>query len=560
MSLYSRSFVRGLRRRARVETKLHPKWKAEARATRKSARRVAMQRTFRFLVPLAAIGLAASPFGVLLALPVLLIWSTTLMFARAAQIQSLVFAHSDSVPFYQFPVTERFVFARAARRLFLSSLWLVADAFFLLATVAIRIHPGEVIGDSVLFAVLAALGIWLATLAGAHTLVWIRPGFPFGVVSGCAFSFGWIGLWIASKANWLSPATMYACYENAKWCVPSGWVCVLIEPWLESTRATLAAPFALLASLGFAGICATRVLQSRFTFWQSRIEPDSAEEEPPEAVPVSRVSDVEDAIASRDFLDARDWTGGGFIERTAARWLTLREHRVMDLALTVVPCWTRRFPKACILVLAAPCLAWLARGVVSQPGWIQAFGTLAGLGMLTPLFGGGWSAFTPTPLANRATAVCNLWPVSLREMRSCILKINFVRYLFALPCWLFAGGAAAAALGDAGLSAGILIAGKCWLLSFALQPFFLAFKYSASTNDTSSGCLFVLAMYAMSFAIVAAAGTAFVLSFIADRFYQWLPAAAVLAIFSWFFEVAYRRAWRAQQFDLLAKSNASGFQ
>ena len=278
---------------------------------------------------------------------------------------------------------------------------------------------------------------------------------------------------------------MYACYENAKWCVPPGWVCVLIEPWLESTRTTLVAPFALLASVGVASIFAVRVLRSRFTFWQSPIEPDIAEEEPPEAAPVSRVSDVEDAIASRDFLDARDWTGGGFIERTAARWLTPREQRVVDLALTAAPGWTRRFPYACVFVLAAPSLTWLARGAVSQPGWILALGTLAGLGALTPLFGGGWRTFTLVPLANRATAVCNLWPVGLREMRSCILKLNLVRYLFALPCWLFAGGAAAAALGDADLFTGVLIAGKCWLLSLALQPFFLACKYSASTNDTT---------------------------------------------------------------------------
>ena len=557
MSLFSRSLVRGLRRRARIETKLHPQWKIEARAARKSSQRVTRSH-FRWAVPLAATGLAASDAGASLAMPIVLAWSAALMFARAAQIQALFFSHSESTPFCQFPVTESFVFQHASRRLLRSSLWLVADVLFFLATVASRIRPPEAIAESLLLALFAAIGIWAATLGGAITLVWIRPGFPFGMVSRCAFSFGWIGIWVATSAKLLTPAAIHAAYESVKWCVPPGWVCVLIEPWLRADRAPFIAPLFLLAGLTVATVTAAHRLRRAFAFWPPHLEPDRSGEAWPDEAPAPRTSEIEDAIASRSFLTGRDWTRGGFIERTAARWLTPREQRVMDLALTQAPGWTRRFLQACLLVLAAPCLAWLARGAVAQPGWILGLGTLAGLGLITPIFGGGWSAFTLVPLAHRATAICNTWPVSLRELRGCVLKLNLTRYLFALPCWLFAGGGGAAFFGDP-IYSGVVIAGKCWLLALALQPFFLTFKYSASTNDTSSGCLFIVAVFALGLAVVAAALTTAMLCLDADKFAQWLIACAALAILSWLLEMAYRRAWRAQQFDLLAKSGSDAF-
>ena len=557
MSLFSKSFVRGLQRRVRLETKQHPRWKIEARSARKSAPRTTQNR-WRWLVPLLAIGVTATAKGAALALPILLAWSATLMLFRAAQIQHLFFAHSESTPFSQFPVTEQFVFRHAARRLLRTSLWLGVDVLFFLAAFAVRIQS-EAIAESLLLAAACAVGIWAAAMGGAITLVWIRPGFPFGIISGFALSFGWAGILIVSSERLFTPASIYTAYESFRWCLPTGWVCLLIEPWLQGNRAPLALPLALLAGLGAASVAAVFSLRRAFTFWPPAIESENSNEPPLAEVPVSRVSEVEDAITSRIFLSAQDWTRGEFLERTAARWLTPREHRVMNLALILPPGWTAGYPYACLLLIATPTVAWLAQrfgGV--RPEWILVLGTLAGLGIITPLFGGGWTAFDLVAIANRATAVCNVWPVSLRELRGCVLKLNLVRFLFALPCWLCAG-ASSATFFAAPISQGIIIAGKSWLLVLALQLFFLAFKYSASTNDTSSGFLFVTLFGAICFSIVAAAGTAVFLSFTAGSFLHWLIAVAVVALLSWLLETAYRRAWRAQQFDLLAKSGVPSF-
>lgn len=557
MSLYARSFVRGLRRRARVEAKRHPQWKIEARAARKAARRSSLA-SFRWMIPLLAILAGATAEQSLLP-PILLLWSTVLMLARAAQIQTLFFAHAESTPFYQFPVSERFVFLRAARQLVRSALWLAVDVLFLFATLALRLRGPEEIAGSVLVALASALGVGAATLAGAIVLVWLRPQFPFVKVSAFSFFFGIVGFSAAANVGLLRPASIRAAYESAKWFLPPGWVCILIEPWLDGSSAMMAVSIALLTALVLATVHATRSLHGAFTFWERPSVQTASEDELPPEAPVARVSEVEDALATRSFLAARDWARGGFIERTAARWLTPRESRAMDLAQVAAPAWTRRYPYGCVLILAAPLLAWIARRSGTEPGWVFAIGTLTGLGLLTPFFGGTWSAFSLIPMANRATAICNLWPVTLRELRGCVLKVNYTRLLCALPWWLFAGAMA----GDATLfgthaAAGLIFAGKFWLIAVALQPFFLTFKYSASTNDTSSGCLFIIAFFGLAFAITAAFGAAVVFSFQEEKFALWLGAISALALLSWLFEAAYRRAWRAQQFDLLAKSSGSG--
>ncbi len=557
MSLYSRAFVRGLRRRVRSETKRRPQWKIEARAARKSARRLT-RFSWRGLVPLIAIAAGAGENSAMLALPIILVWSATLMLMRAAEIQSFFFGHSESAPFCQFPVTERFVFWHAARTLLRNSRWLAADVFCFLGTLAVRLKASATISETVLFVAASAIGIWAAALSGAIVLVWIRPRFAFGKVVIFAFVAALAGIWLAAHAELVNPASVQAAYDFAKWLLPTGWVCILIEPWLRDGDGVSFAALALLAAFTVATVVATRKLSATFIYWPSEIEPDGSREDAPEEAPLSRASEVEDAILSRAFLATPDWTGGGFIERTAARWLTPRELRVMSLALVERPRWTRQYPYACVLLLGAPFLAWAARGFVPQPGWMLGLATFIGLGFITPIFGHAWDAFALVPLAHRATAICNLFPVSLRELRSCILKLNLVRFLFALPGWLGVG-AAIALVYQHPIPTGLALAGQSWLLALALQPFFLGMKYSASTNDTGSGCLFVIALLLFITLVVGAAGTAVVLSFAPGRFLQWLLAITVTVLLSWLSEAAYRRAWCSRQFDLLAKSGADIF-
>ncbi len=492
-----------------------------------------------------------------MAAPIILVWSSILMLARAAEIQALFFGHSESAPLFQFPVTDRVVFSRAARRLLWSSGWLGVDVFILLATVALRNEGPESLATSVLLDAVAAIGIWGAALSSAITLVWMRPRFAFGQIFVFTFVGGIVGIWVAAHKNYANPDTIRAAYNCAKWFLPSGWVCVLIEPWISGGGINPLVPLALLGTLATTTAVAARRLSAAFTFWPPHIESADAREQIPDEPPISRVSEVEEAILTRDFLSAPVWTRDGFIERAASRFLSPREHRVLDLALTSAPGWSRRYPYAFLLVLAAACIARFARDTVSQPNLIIALG-IAGLGMITPVFGGNWTAFALVPIAHRATAVFNFFPVGVRELGRCILKLNLVRYLFALPCWLFGGGASAAALGSP-ISDGVLFAGKSWLLALALQPFFLAFKYSATTNDTSSGCLFVTALLLSALAVLAAAIAAALLSFHPDKVAPWSIAVVLLAILSWLFEAAYRRAWRSRQFDLLAKNGADEF-
>ena len=117
--------------------------------------------------------------------------------------------------------------------------------------------------------------------------------------------------------------------------------------------------------------------------------------------------------------------------------------------------------------------------------------TFLALLAMTPVFGGNWSGFRLGTLNCRAVGLLALLPIDMNAVSRVFLRVNGLRFLLALPCWLAAAGMGAWLLHvSLWLALGIVL--KIWLLSLLTQPLLLAFSYSRGTNTSSRLLMSVL--------------------------------------------------------------------
>ena len=548
MRLFDPRLVANLRHRIREEVRSRPEWSREQRALDPGRKKIVRAASRAWI----AAQRACMP--VLLCLPwhlpeahaallLLAAWSSLLILWRAAQIQSFLFGEGTSV-FFQFPVRDEFVFRFSRRDVFRGSLWLLADSAAVFGVLALRAGSLEATFAVPFLAVLT----WAVTLATAVLLaswMWFRES---------AIQVAMLALCIVVPviAYLGSPEITRALYRFAQFVVPAGWVTGLAEWSLIAPRPELLyafVPIAFCLAAGWRGYCG---LQKRFAFWPSTIEPIGAADAAQVELQPIRTDEVEGQIRSRAFLPALAWRSHGLLERLASRVLNDREMRVAELLLLAPSDWLlRAFYGAATIAIAA------GFSVNIAPKWghpiMLTIPVGAALSLFTPIFGGTWPGTIPGRFGGRAISMLAVLPAGLREARSVFLKYNYVRLLFSFPAWLVAGLVIAHPWSQP-LGHGAGIAAKCWLVVAALQPIYFLFKVSQATNDTKSGCLFVLSFWFGVCVVASLAVATGTLGFIGESEWVWLGTLIATALASLTAEALYRRAYHAQRFDLLAIS------
>ncbi len=280
---------------------------------------------------------------------------------------------------------------------------------------------------------------------------------------------------------------------------------------------------------------------------------DAAEDEDEETSLPSKADEIAGRARTGYFLRPMTDLPRGCIERFIFSKLAGQE-ALLDYLHPTPPGWSRSFRSALKYLVFASLLGWVVAS--SSPilaMWIIGLGVFIALGCTTPVFAGVWTGFQLGPLGPRNVALLSVLPVGLREVRRVVLTVNLLRYLLALPIWLAAGMAAVLFLDEQSLADSVRIAAEVWCASLLLQPFFLVFKYSAGTNDTTSGCLTTLVFFiACLFPIATVVGVFSAL--VGGTPFEVLSAFAALAAMSFGFEAAYRAAYNGQRFDLMARS------
>jgi hypothetical protein len=443
---------------------------------------------------------------------------------------------------------------------FRTSFWLLLDGFLALGVLLAQASAAS----GWLYAAGFSLVLWAAVVCGAALIVQWLPRFPFTAIAGVFGTLLGMAVFIVFRIRPPTPEEIDAMYRLLAVISPPAWACQLAESVVFTNRPTPWLQLVLLLSVAALSAPAYRHLRDSFQFWTVDRDPEQEEDrDESEQVPerAARVGNIEEILQSEKTPAFAEWLGGGLVEKAAVRFLSSRDAVVAQFLLSASPHWTRAYRLACWFLLLSPVCSWLVSLMV--PGlriWVLGIGFFVGIGMMTPLFGGHWAATLTAPLGGRFCAILSLWPVSLREVRRVILRINLVRFLFALPWCLYVGAATARAVGEP-IPQAVAFSVAIWLLALLLQPFALIFKYSRGTNDTNSGCLFCLGLIAYGLlaagVTVVAAGLSFQATQSGTNTLLLGAAFAAVAVVSALGEAFYRRLYSSQQFDLLAVSGGS---
>ena len=136
---------------------------------------------------------------------------------------------------------------------------------------------------------------------------------------------------------------------------------------------------------------------------------------------------VVEQIRQREFLERRDWTSTGIVERVAAAILTERERTIIDFLTGGRPGWTQAWammlvwlPIAIVVSLIGFVGPWIVFHVL---GWASISAVAVG-----PWRGCSWRACGGTFLPHFAIV-----PIEYREAARAMFKVGLVRCLFVLP-------------------------------------------------------------------------------------------------------------------------------
>ncbi|XHR31198.1 MAG: hypothetical protein ACFUZC_11710 [Chthoniobacteraceae bacterium] len=335
--------------------------------------------------------------------------------------------------------------------------------------------------------------------------------------------------------------------------IPPGWAAHLAfwngKPW------TLLASFVALSTVILTIPASRKILSRRFVFWPldtpDLSEPSAVQEKVPEdaSSSVRQVETVE-AVSRGDFLKTPWMNANGWIERLILRFLTPREKYLLPCIEPQVTGWTPTYRRAAYSLLALPFVMWLLQ-FWSQPAswWLFALTVLFALLSMTPFFGGIDTCMDlKAPLGNGLVSPIAMLPVGIREIRSAVRKISFLRRLLALPWFFWATGIVTFTVQHS-ISAAFRPALILWLLSVALQPLWFVHHVSYTSKDTRfslAAILFILGFLTIGISTLVTIGCIFAPSWIAG-----LAACAVVGAEAFAFEAFYLRWYDRKGFDLI---------
>ncbi|MEZ0254628.1 MAG: hypothetical protein ACAI37_05090, partial [Chthoniobacter sp.] len=564
MKLYDQQFVRSLRQEVRREVKTRREWMEIVRRRRWDWLFRTYDATYlRFIIPIV---LATVPLGQTRWV-VLGIWTVLIATLRAAQYQAFNAPRGGAGPFVSTPVSSREVFDHIAARIFRATFWVPVDAVAVIGINLLIYGKGEIQWWGVIPAVLL---VWAATIAMTIALLSRLPyGSTIAIVT-CGMLVFWIAFGLLDLHGSVFFGRMVA---SLLWLTPPGWACQ-IATWLVEPHARF--PIESIGLLGILFALAVpwyRALAERYAYWEQEDLSPPPPPRPQMAAPAAMV-DAGVAEGNEAALDPSAVKGkvphpveekilrGAFLQTASAasrlgiveRFILRRfrsEAVLMDFMLGEMPRWSRQYSRALILLTVSAALVLLPSSSYSPIATMFAVMMVAvAMCIVTPILGGHWPGFYLGALQQRNIAVMALLPVSVRAVVSLLLRVNGLRFLLALPCWLAAAMIFAIAP-RVSLDECLRVAVELWLLVLSLQPFIVTCHYSRGTNDMSRWYLGVGFIFFIGLLVVA--GCLAIKANFHDGFLTQCGWLAVVAGMSFTFAAVYRRLYEGAHFDLLAK-------
>lgn len=558
MRWYSREFLRRLRGRVRREVETQPEWRKTARRIRRQKRLhplgtafgVVIRSVFPWLIIYVTIRTETlsdewGRVGVPVLWTLFMSWVLMVSLAYVSQLLGLLGGGFGVRTLAQYPVDSLQVWDAMVARVFRGSWWLIYEALVVVWFACREAHAPPAVW---LAGVVGAMTVWISALALAVVLYARRwPPLVYVYAYLLLFGGGAFSAIILLRVGILEPAMVLQIHEILAWVTPPGWACQLAE-WL--TRARPDFPFVamgLLAALVGYAIPCYRAIRERYTFWQID-DPATAtgDEEPsPKTVaPVpdmSRVHEIEQRVKQGEFLKARvlrhpDWLARLTIPSSP------RPAAIVDFLTGGRANWGKF--QACTLVLMILLTPLLWNAAPETVGLTMVVMFVAGLLFLAVRLN------SPIPVSRQVRSVSPfaLLPIGSKEMRQVIVRVNAVRLVVALPCWLLAGVWMALAAAEAPLF-GLRIGFLTWLAVLLLQPVLAALRYSREIKIRFFAALGLLFLILLP--ITAAEGVGAALITRASWGWQ-IAAEVVLGLVSCGAAALYQHYF-APRFDLLLR-------
>jgi hypothetical protein len=542
-------FERRFRGLYRAELKARPALRKEVKQKRKSDARALPHLTRRALLPLfwcsIFLSVAGKQSDLEFPAAALALWAAGAAFRWGHHWFQQFYASEDLVVLNFLPLRDAQIFRFQLRRYLASAGWLFWElslAYLVLAFVEGASSPPmyQLLIAGVLQAVLVvALALHLASWA--HML-------PLGIV-GVLLRLTAIAVLIFGTQR---PGDTFYFAQSTEWFLPTGWVnYALFRGTADHVVYTLLVPIFALIYLArysfdrlrsFYSLAGVEIVPAR------GVSPANDEELTGEnAGPRPGPTEIEDRLLGRTFLEGLNWQISGALEKFIARCLSERERVITEFLVAGNPGWTHGL-KVSFWIWVATCTVVLALGQFG--GTIIFFAAYILATTSLPLFGGQWRGMRQSASGGMFLPAFSVFPISFNSIAMICLKVNLVRIVAASPLVISFAVLAAYKL-DQPPVIGAVAAGKLLLILLCIQPLFVIFPISNTTNDTSSGrtWLKLLVLIPVLLALFGAA----ILIFLSSAPGVVLGCYALLMLLSVILFVVYRKAYRGGSFDLLTE-------
>ncbi len=564
--------VRRLRTSVRQLVKANPALRRERKKIRAAWRRALTTHWTRIIPALLISSSAVTLDDPLQLTSLLALWSLIVTLARTQQIVTLFTTPVALWNFYLLPVENAATFRHQARLVLRSSLWLGVDWLVFGIIVALRLN----LGVTWLAVPLVVIGQTATALAVATAFARWRPRLPWG---GLAILLGFVlfvllralnnttlasvaapllnGLQHFTPAGWLATSFIAVCHGQ-----PLGWLglvagaagSAMLARWLAHHAAK---EFSVEEVFGY-----NDGTEGPATGWISA-EAD-AEAPPtvvaePEPLPPAEALPPVDLGPIRTALHRRlEEPAGlalfhrGWLEASITRLLSERRRVLLDVLLPAGFPWGRGWLIALIATLGAHLLHVAGFGA-DWEFWLPC-GSILMFGV--PAFGGAWNSFAQAGNSFGRPSLPALFPIGFGETATTILLVNTLRCIAGLPLIVVAiryGFTAEPVSWPVALD----FTWRALALLLAVQPIWVLFMFSKTTNDSATRWWFsLLAIGVLVSIVVCCVGLATAL-FYADDFVSALACGLVLLLLPLGTLTLYGWVWGRAIFDVMGKAVVS---
>jgi len=504
VKLHSSAFEKTLRRRVRAEIRACPSLRREARRLRRSRSINVGEHGLRIFGLIWFCGIinaaAANHMSPDLLSAAIALWATGCAFNLAIRIWKALSESPDLFLFAYQPVSDQVVFDWQWAKSFRYSLWYLVD--FLAAFCLVAATSGASWTGWLAVPVLAVVA-WLVVLALAAWLVFHHPHWSLQVI-GVAFC----GSVLASGWVWpLLPGHVHEwCLQHAalpSLVLPTGWAAHTFRQFLpdgSAIHALLILPAAYVISRLKPSVATLRGLYDLTNLEYANVPsmavqvPASGQGHVPRApVPIptapsgsqkAGITEIEDSVVDRAFLQELDWSRMELLERIVSRWLSPRERLIVEAMSHRSPEWSAWWLRGCKWLLWGMFIGLLFARVLPPVGnWVLAWAGLAA-GMAVLPFGSGLSRAFGVQLHGGLQLVFHSgFPIGYHEIARIAFKIAVIRWLAAIPVVLAYAAFMGWHLSHAPL-VGMTLGARGLVLVLVAQPAILACLFSESTSDT----------------------------------------------------------------------------